>query len=143
MLNVAPELASGTPLQSFKTAYKAVAAFYGRPSSDTVLFSGLPDEITESMELEDVQQMAERIGLQVIQHSDRDCKTGNFDCPAIVVLGDGSVVPLLEFFAIPGRDDRPEHPLQRLGRDRGLPRDRAHLAVDAQHGNVRGRDVQI
>lgn len=96
MLNVAPELASSTPLQTFKTAFKSVAAFYGRPSSDTVLFSGLPDEITESLELDDVQQMAERIGLQVIEHSDRDCRSGNFDCPAIVVFGDGGVLPILE-----------------------------------------------
>lgn len=96
MLNVAPELASGTPLQSFKTAFKSVAAFYGRPSSDTVLFSGLPDEITESLAFEDIQQMAERIGLQVIQHSERDCRTGNFDCPAVVIFADGGVLPLLE-----------------------------------------------
>ncbi|PTM91469.1 type I secretion system permease/ATPase [Mycoplana dimorpha] len=96
MLNVAPELGSSTPLQSFKTAFKTVAAFYGRPSSDTVLYSGLPDEITESLDFNDVQQMAERVGLQVIQHSERDCRTGNFDCPAIVVFREGGVLPLLE-----------------------------------------------
>ncbi|MBB4274403.1 type I secretion system permease/ATPase [Rhizobium mongolense] len=96
MLNVALETSSGTPLQTFKAAFKSVAAFYGRPSSDTVLFSGLPDEITESLELDDVEQMAERIGLQVIKHQERDCRLGNFDCPAIVCFADGGVLPLLE-----------------------------------------------
>ena len=95
MLNVAPALGSSTPLQSFKTAFKTVAAFYGRPSSDPVLYSCLPDEITESLDIDDVQQMAERVGLQVIQHSERDCRTGNFDCPAIVVFREGGVRPLL------------------------------------------------
>jgi ATP-binding cassette subfamily C protein LapB len=84
------------PLQTFKAAFKSVAAFYGRPSSDTVLFSGLPDEITESLEGDDVEQMAERIGLQVIKHPERDCRLGNFDCPAIVAFADGGVLPLLE-----------------------------------------------
>jgi len=96
MLNVALETSSGTPLQTFKAAFKSVAAFYGRPSSDTVLFSGLPDEITESLEIDDVERMAERIGLQVIRHEERDCRSGNFDCPAIVAFADGGVLPLLE-----------------------------------------------
>jgi ATP-binding cassette subfamily C protein LapB len=96
MLNVAPETTSGTPLQTFKAAFKSVAAFYGRPSSDTVLFSGLPDEVTESLDSDDVERMAERIGLQVITHRERDCRLGNFDCPAIVAFADGGVLPVLE-----------------------------------------------
>ncbi|WP_283195044.1 type I secretion system permease/ATPase [Rhizobium sp. AN80A] len=95
MRNVASETNGSMPLQTFKAAFKSVAAFYGRPSSDTVLFSGLPDEITESLEGDDVEQMAERIGLQVIKHPERDCRLGNFDCPAIVAF-DGGVLPLLE-----------------------------------------------
>ncbi|MFK0331570.1 type I secretion system permease/ATPase [Rhizobium sp. NPDC090275] len=96
MRNVASETNGSMPLQTFKAAFKSVAAFYGRPSSDTVLFSGLPDEITESLEGDDVEQMAERIGLQVIKHPERDCRLGNFDCPAIVTFADGGVLPLLE-----------------------------------------------
>ncbi|WP_245267741.1 type I secretion system permease/ATPase [Rhizobium sp. 2MFCol3.1] len=96
MRNVASETNGSMPLQTFKAAFKSVAAFYGRPSSDTVLFSGLPDEITESLEGDDVEQMAERIGLQVIKHPERDCRLGNFDCPAIVAFADGGVLPLLE-----------------------------------------------
>ena len=96
MLNVALETSSSTSLQTFKAAFKSVAAFYGRPSSDTVLFSGLPDEVTESLEVDDVERMAERIGLQVIKHQERECRQGNFDCPAIVAFAGGSVLPLLE-----------------------------------------------
>ncbi|MGO4438122.1 type I secretion system permease/ATPase, partial [Rhizobium sp. RAF56] len=95
-MNAAVETSSGTSLQTFKAAFRSVAAFYGRPSSDTVLFSGLPDEITESLELDDVEQLAERIGLQVIRHDERDCRLGNFDCPAIIAFADGGVLPLLE-----------------------------------------------
>ncbi len=96
MLNVAIESSSSIPLQNFKAAFKSVAAYYGRPTSDTVLFSGLPDELTESLELDDVERIAERIGLQVIKHSERDCRTGNFECPAIIVFRGGGVLSLVE-----------------------------------------------
>ncbi|WFU11881.1 type I secretion system permease/ATPase (plasmid) [Rhizobium sp. CB3090] len=96
MLNVAPDVAASVSLQSFKSAFKSVAAFYGRPSSDTVLFSGVPDEVLEAMEQDDVERLSERVGLQVLKHKERDCRLGNFDCPAIVTFAGGGVLPLLE-----------------------------------------------
>ncbi|WP_028755431.1 type I secretion system permease/ATPase [Rhizobium leucaenae] len=96
MLNVAPEVSASVPLQTFKSAFKSVAAFYGRPSSDTVLFSGVPDEVLEAMEQDDVERLSERVGLQVLKHKERDCRLGNFDCPAIVTFAGGGVLPLLE-----------------------------------------------
>jgi ATP-binding cassette subfamily C protein LapB len=54
MLNVKLDHADTTPFRTFKTAFRSVASFYGRPTSDIVLFSGLPDEISESLELDDV-----------------------------------------------------------------------------------------
>jgi ATP-binding cassette subfamily C protein LapB len=96
MLNVAPDVSASVSLQSFKSAFKAVAAFYGRPSSDTVLFSGVPDEVLEAMEQDDVERLSERVGLQVRSHKERDCRLGNFDCPAIVTFAGGGVLPLLE-----------------------------------------------
>ncbi|MBB3454358.1 ATP-binding cassette subfamily C protein LapB [Rhizobium sp. BK313] len=96
MLNVAPDVSASVSLQSFKSAFKAVAAFYGRPSSDTVLFSGVPDEVLEAMEQDDVERLSERVGLQVLSHKERDCRLGNFDCPAIVTFAGGGVLPLLE-----------------------------------------------
>ncbi|QLF71650.1 type I secretion system permease/ATPase (plasmid) [Peteryoungia desertarenae] len=96
MLNVLTEPADTRVRLTFRSAFKTVAGFYGRPSSDTVLFSGLPDEIIESLEIEDIEHVAERIGLQASVISERDCREGNFDCPAIIVLEDQSCLPLLE-----------------------------------------------
>ncbi|CAN7486215.1 type I secretion system permease/ATPase [Neorhizobium sp. LjRoot104] len=96
MLNVKLDHADTTPFRTFKTAFRSVASFYGRPTSDIVLFSGLPDEISESLELDDVEHLAQRIGLEVLRHGERECREGNFDCPAIIVFENGGVLPLLE-----------------------------------------------
>jgi ATP-binding cassette subfamily C protein LapB len=96
MLNVKLDHADTTPFRTFKTAFRSVASFYGRPTSDIVLFSGLPDEVSESLELDDVEHLAQRIGLEVIRHGERECREGNFDCPAIIVFENGGVLPLLE-----------------------------------------------
>ncbi len=96
MLNVKLDETETTPLLSFKAAFKSVASFYGRPSSDMVLFSGIPDEISESLDLADVEHLAQRVGLEVIRRNEREVREGNFDCPAIVVFSNGGVLPLLE-----------------------------------------------
>jgi ATP-binding cassette subfamily C protein LapB len=96
MLNSLIEPAGTRARLSFRASFKAVATFYGRPSSDTVLFSGLPDEIVESLELDDVEHVAERIGLQVVRVGERAIRENDFDCPAIVVLKDGGTLPLLQ-----------------------------------------------
>lgn len=80
----------------FRTALKVVAGFLGRPNSETVLFSGTPDENIESMQFGDVERIAERIGLAVVEYSRRDILSGNADLPAVVRLDDGEVIPLLE-----------------------------------------------
>lgn len=99
MLNTFREPAGTRARQSFRASFKAVAGYYGRPSSDTVLFSGLPDEIVESLDIDDVEHVAERIGLQVMRVAERAVREGDFDCPAIVVLKDGGTLPLLEVSA--------------------------------------------
>ncbi|MGL3607880.1 type I secretion system permease/ATPase [Rhizobium sp. G187] len=96
MLNSLIDPAGTRARLSFRGSFKAVAAYYGRPTSDTVLFSGLPDEIVESLEADDVEHVAERIGLQVVKISQRAIREGDFDCPAIVALEDGGTLPLLE-----------------------------------------------
>lgn len=72
--------------QTFRAAFRCVAGYYGRATSDTLLFSGLPDEIVESLDPDDVELIAERIGLQTVVLSERDCREGNFDCPAVLTL---------------------------------------------------------
>ncbi|QRM57312.1 type I secretion system permease/ATPase [Sinorhizobium sp. BG8] len=96
MLDYVSRSSGSRAQQTFRNAFKSIAAFYGRPSSDTVLFSGVPEEDIESAQFDDVERLAERIGLQCIHHSERDCRRGDFECPAIVMLADGSALPLLE-----------------------------------------------
>lgn len=81
--------------QSFRAAFQRVAIFLGRPGSDVVLFSGIPfDEASPSVE--DVQRLADRIGLDVQDFGWRELVSGNFDLPAILLLNDGSAISLLE-----------------------------------------------
>lgn len=77
---------------SFRAAFKAIAAYFGRPTSETVLFSGFPDDVIDSMEENDVERMSERIGLQVDKKSEGDCRRGNFDCPAVLVTETGRCI---------------------------------------------------
>ncbi|MFD1747421.1 type I secretion system permease/ATPase [Rhizobium helianthi] len=96
MLNIKVESADLAVCRTFKAAFSSVAAFYGRTTAETVLFSGLPDEIVESLEIDDVEMICERIGLQTLQLDDRACREGDFDCPAILRLPDDSYLVLLE-----------------------------------------------
>ncbi|MGI3125427.1 type I secretion system permease/ATPase [Nitratireductor sp. PBL-C9] len=86
-----------TPLlaDSFRFAFREVAQFLARPSSETVLFSDTPfDESNPS--LEDIERLAARIGLEVEQHSRRDLASGSIDLPVLVVYADGTAQALLE-----------------------------------------------
>ncbi|WP_421930226.1 type I secretion system permease/ATPase [Nitratireductor rhodophyticola] len=88
---------AGTPLQagSFRFAFREIAQFLARPSSETVLFSDTPfDE--ESPSLEDIERLSARIGLEVEQHSRRELAGGALDLPVLVVFGDGTAQALLE-----------------------------------------------
>lgn len=81
--------------QSFRAAFQRVAIFLGRPGSDVVLFSGVPfDDMRPS--LEDVQRLADRIGLEVRESGWREFASDNLDLPAIIFLNDGSAISLLE-----------------------------------------------
>lgn len=80
----------------FRSSFRHVAAFLGRPSSDNVLFSGVPEENLVAPSHEEVVRLAERIGLDAVEHSARALKGGNIELPAIVLLEDGRALPLLE-----------------------------------------------
>lgn len=96
MLNVKLDTADLSVCRTFRAAFSTVASFYGRTSADIVLFSGLPDEIVESLDPDDVEMICERIGLQALRLGERECNEGDFDCPAILRLGDDSFIILLE-----------------------------------------------
>jgi ATP-binding cassette subfamily C protein LapB len=72
-----------TPVEAFKSCFSAVAAFLGRPSAETVLFSGVP--ISEDrIEVQEIRHLAERIGLETTEFTHRDFMRGRFDLPAII-----------------------------------------------------------
>ena len=83
--NMAPTGAS-----DFKSAFTEIATWFERPSSETVLFSGFPDDALTGDDGDDVERLAERIGLIVDELSPSACLSGDFECPAIVRFQDGS-----------------------------------------------------
>ena len=80
----------------FKSAVRTVAAFLGRPSSETVLFSGVPETDLDPPEFDAVERMARRIGLSTVMRSRGDLRAGNVDYPAVALFADGLSLPLLE-----------------------------------------------
>ncbi|MCO6187038.1 type I secretion system permease/ATPase [Rhizobium sp. L1K21] len=92
----------------FRSAFREIAIWFERPSSETVLFSGFPDDALTGEDVDDVERLAERIGLDVAPISARSCRGGDFECPAIIRLGDGSVLPLL-WADVMGRYVTPAH----------------------------------
>lgn len=72
-----------TPVEAFKSCFSAVAAYLGRPSAETVLFSGVPISATR-IEVQEIRHLAERIGLETAEFEHRDFVRGRFDLPAII-----------------------------------------------------------
>jgi len=83
----------------FKSCFAAVAAYLGRPSAETVLFSGVPIS-SDRIEIGEINHLAERIGLEVTQFEHRDFWRGRFDLPAIVFRTGQPPIALLS--EIPG-----------------------------------------
>jgi ATP-binding cassette, subfamily C, bacterial LapB len=83
----------------FKSCFAAVAAYLGRPSAETVLFSGVPIS-SDRVEIDEISNLAERIGLEVTQFDHRDFWRGRFDLPAIIFRDNLPPVALLS--EIPG-----------------------------------------
>ena len=83
-----------TPVEAFKSCFSAVAAYLGRPSAETVLFSGVPISATR-IELQEIRHLAERIGLETQGFDRRDFARGRFDLPAIVFRANRLPIALL------------------------------------------------
>ncbi len=86
-----------TPLHTggFRSAFREIALFLARPSSDTVLFSDTPfDEARPGFE--DVERLAARIGLEVEEHGRRSLASRAADLPLLVLFEDGTALSLLE-----------------------------------------------
>ncbi len=80
---------------NFSSAFQAIASHFGRPSSETVLFSGYPIDI-DNPSFGQIDRAAARCGLEVIQSNRKVTKLTASDLPALVFTRDGSVIPLLK-----------------------------------------------
>ncbi|GAA4126737.1 type I secretion system permease/ATPase [Aminobacter aganoensis] len=101
-----------TPVEAFKSCFSAVAAYLGRPSAETVLFSGVPISATR-IEVQEIRHLAERIGLETQEFEHRDFVRGRFDLPAIVFRPNRLPIAILaeqrdgaEFLTGPQEDGR-------------------------------------
>jgi ATP-binding cassette subfamily C protein LapB len=83
------ENASLKGAESFNDCFVSVARHFGRPTSPTVLFSGLPLS-GPGVDPEDVERLAERIGLRVDDIDAAEIAAGKLEYPAIVEFNDGS-----------------------------------------------------
>jgi len=79
----------------FRSSFRAVASFLGRPSADTVLFQGVPLG-PNRIDVDEIRHLAERIGLEVAEFEHREFVRGRFDLPAIIFRPNREPVALLE-----------------------------------------------
>ncbi|TCD11323.1 type I secretion system permease/ATPase [Oricola cellulosilytica] len=85
-----------SPVQTveFRDAVQAIAGYFNRPSSLTVLFDGVPAP-EERLQLEDVERVARRAGLAVVRMSGDALRPGRLELPAIFELSDGRFLPVV------------------------------------------------
>lgn len=83
------------PADDFRSGFRKIAVFLGRPAADAVLFSGVPFD-DGAVTIEDVSRLSHRIGLEFREHSRRDFLAGNADLPVLMLMTDGTALALLE-----------------------------------------------
>lgn len=81
--------------EDFRSSFRKIAVFLGRPSADTVLFSGVPFD-DDAVSVEDITRLSYRIGLECREYSRRDFLAGNADLPMLVLMADGTTLAILE-----------------------------------------------
>lgn len=96
MLGIDRAIETPSAATDFKSAFQTLAAFLGRPSSETVLFSGVPDTDLDPPDFDAVERLSRRIGLSVVLRTRGDMRAGNVDYPALAVFADGLTLALLE-----------------------------------------------
>ena len=80
---------------SFRGAFREIALFLGRPSSENILFSDTPFD-DEQPSLEEIENLAAKIGLEARQVSGLTFAQGSDDYPLMLVFDNGEALPLLE-----------------------------------------------
>jgi ATP-binding cassette subfamily C protein LapB len=95
-----------TEAEAFKVCFSGIAAFLGRPSAPTVLFSGVPLG-PGAITFEEIEFLANRIGLEGRIYARADFTRHRVELPAIVFFADRAPVALLseqnrfEFLTVP------------------------------------------
>jgi ATP-binding cassette subfamily C protein LapB len=95
-----------TPVDAFKACFSGVAAFLGRPSAHTVLFTGVPLG-PGAISLEEIEFVANRVGIEARAYTRADFARHRVELPAILFLVDRPPVALLseqgefEFITVP------------------------------------------
>ncbi|MGI9350999.1 MAG: type I secretion system permease/ATPase [Rhizobiaceae bacterium] len=79
----------------FVTSFQLIASYFGRPSSQTVLFSGVPLD-TPLPNFSQIENVSERIGLEVELHRNFPKKVEKSHLPAIVFTKNNQTIVLLE-----------------------------------------------
>lgn len=96
-MNAPPAIAATQPFgngEAFKECFSAIAGYLGRPSSETVIFAGVPLD-DGAPTFEQIEHLAERLGLDVGRHTGHDLASGRVDLPAMCFLADAAPVALL------------------------------------------------
>jgi ATP-binding cassette subfamily C protein LapB len=83
------------PASDFKTAFREIAVHLGHSGSDIILFSDVPFD-PEAPSVEEIERLAERAGLEILESGDARILNRNFDLPALVIFNDGTALALLE-----------------------------------------------
>ncbi|NKB53777.1 MAG: type I secretion system permease/ATPase [Rhizobiaceae bacterium] len=79
----------------FLSAFQAVVGFFGRPNSETVLFSGYPIDLGAPT-FDEIDRAAARSGLHADRFESAPQKITDADLPALILCKDGRAFALLE-----------------------------------------------
>ena len=79
----------------FLRAIQAVVGLFGRPNSETVLFSGYPIDL-HSPTFDQIDRAAARSGLQAVRFEGSCEKLSDADLPALIICPNGQAVAILE-----------------------------------------------
>ncbi|MDW6026547.1 type I secretion system permease/ATPase [Mesorhizobium sp. BAC0120] len=83
-----------TPAEAFKTCFSGIAAFLGRPSAHTVLFTGVPLG-PGAISFEEIEFVSNRVGIEARSFTRADFVRHRVELPAIVFMVDRPPVALL------------------------------------------------
>jgi ATP-binding cassette subfamily C protein LapB len=83
------------PASDFKTAFREIAVYLGHSGSEIILFSDVPFD-PAAPAFEEIERLAERAGIEILDHGDARHLNRSFDLPALILFNDGSALALLE-----------------------------------------------